>query len=44
MLEVLQNEGMSSRSGIEVIFLAIASVLLPAGALVMLTARSRACE
>ncbi len=44
MLEVLRNEGMSSRSGIEVIFLAIASVLLPAGALVMLTARSRACE
>lgn len=44
MLEVLRHAGMSSGSGIEAIFLAIASVLLPAGALVMLTARSRPGE
>lgn len=44
MLEVLRHAGMSSGSGIEVIFLAVASVLLPAGALVVLTARSRPGE
>ncbi len=41
MLEVMQHAGMSAGRGIEVIFVAIACVLLPAGALVMLAARSR---
>ena len=41
MLEVLRHAGMSTGSGIELIFLAIAAALLPAGAVVLLVARSR---
>ena len=44
MLEVLRHAGMSTDRGIEVIFLAIAAALLPAGAMVLLVARSRTAE
>ena len=41
MLEVLRHAGMSPGGGIKLIFLAIAAALLPAGAVVLLVARSR---
>ena len=41
MLEVLRQSGMSTGSGIDVILLAIAAVLLPAGVAVLFFGRSR---